>query len=353
MKHTVFITGAAGYVGAMLIDQWSKREDVERIIALDMVEPEAFVAEAPKTTWVIANTSDGSWQEQVAKEQPSVVIHAAWQIRNLYHNPKKQWKWNVEGTEAVFDFVEQTPTVKRFIHFSSASVFGAEADNELEHLFAADDLTRSAEYLYALEKREVEEELKKRVHSWRSDISTAIVRPAAISGPRGRFGRIRFGLQSALTGKLKGDFFYKIITLLTAFIPATKKWCRQFIHEDDIVAIVTLLAFEKEVGVCDLYNLTPPGDVVLPKDMAEATGKKVLLLPPLLIRIAFFFTRHLSFGKIPTAAGAWRYYSYPIVMDGTKVTEVLGYTYKYSSKEAFTTTRGHYTHIASGHINEE
>jgi len=344
-KHTILLTGAAGYVGAMLVDQWSRRDDVEEIIALDMVDPEEFVKDAPKTTWVKANTSDDSWQEEVAKKNPTVVIHAAWQIRNLYWNPKKQWKWNVEGSQNMFDFAFATSSVKRLVYFSSASIFGADPKNEIEHLFDTDAPLRDEVYLYAKEKRVAEEHLHEMVSDKRDDLDISIVRPAAISGPRGRYGRIRFGLQSALSGKLKGGLIYPIVTALTSFIPATKKWCRQFIHEDDIVDIITILAFDGAPNTVSLYNLTPPGDVVVPQDMAEATGKKIIILPPWFIRIGFFFARHLTFGKIPTAAGAWRFYSYPIAMDGSKVTEELHHTYAYSSKEAFTTKEGRYAYV--------
>lgn len=344
-KKTILITGAAGYVGAMLVDQWSQRDDVARIIALDMVEPEPFVKDAPKTKWIHMNTSDEGWQEQVAKENPDTVIHAAWQIRNLYRDPKRQWQWNVEGSYAVFDFAFNTPSVKHLIHFSSAAILGADPKNEINKPFDEDAPPRDEVYLYAYEKKTVEMELRKRAEHKRDDLAISIVRPAAISGPRGRYGRIRFGLQSALSGHLKGSLAYTVVSTMTAFIPATKKWCRQFIHEDDIVDIITLLTFNNNDHKVSLYNLAPPGEVVLPKDMGEATGKKVIILPPWMIRIAFFFARHFSFGKIPTAAGAWRFYSFPVVMDGEKVTKELGHEYAYSSKDAFTTKEGRYAHV--------
>lgn len=344
-KHTILLTGAAGYVGGMLVDQWSSRDDVKEIIALDMVEPEEFVKDAPKTTWICANTSDDSWKDVVREKAPTVVVHAAWQIRNLHWHPKRQWKWNVEGSENIFDIAFELPSVKRLVYFSSASVFGADPENEISEVFDTEAPLRDEVYLYAKEKRIAEERLREMAKDKREDLQISIVRPAAISGPRGRYGRIRFGLQSALSGKLKGSFVYGIVSLLTSFIPATKKWCRQFIHEDDIVDVVTILTFDGAKEDVALFNLTPPGEVVLPEDMGEATGKKVLLLPPFFIRIVFFFMRHLTFGKIPTAAGAWRFYCYPIVMDGSKVTKELGHTYAYSSKEAFTTKEGRYAHV--------
>lgn len=344
-KHTIVLTGAAGYVGAMLVDRWSKRDDVERIIALDMAEPEAFVKDAPKTIWIRANTSDASWRDALKEYAPTAVVHAAWQIRNIYGNEELQWKWNVDGSYNVFDFAFSTPSVERLVYFSSAAILGADPQNEIERRFDESAPPRDEVYLYAHEKKVVEVELCERAKEKREDLSIAIIRPAAISGPRGRYGRVRFGLQSALSGKLKGSFAYTVVSSLTAFIPATKKWCRQFIHEDDITDIVTALVFSAPKNDVAIFNLAPPGDVVLPKDMGAATGKRVLVLPPWIIRVAFFFARHLSFGKIPTAAGAWRFYSFPIVMDGQKVERELGHTYAYSSKEAFTTKKGRYAHV--------
>ena len=341
-KHVIFITGAAGYVGAMLVDQWSSREDVAEIIALDMAEPEAFVKDRPKVTWISANTSDGTWQNTVAARSPDIVVHAAWQIRNLYGNADLQWKWNVHGSGAVFRFAFDTPSVRRLIHFSTAAVLGASPQNDIKHLFDERAPLADEVYLYAKEKKTVEQALVRMSEERSSPLKVSIIRPAAITGPRGRFMRIRFGLQSALTGKLKGAFVYDIIRAMTSFVPATEKWCRQFVHEDDLVDIVTALAFSGPKSACELYNIAPPGPVVRPKDMALVTGKRVLVLPPWMIRVAFFVMRHLTFGKVPTAAGAWRYYSFPTVMDGAKVTKELGISYTKDSLTAFRTTSGRY-----------
>ncbi len=344
--HTIFLTGAAGYVGAMLIDQWSERDDVAEIIALDMEEPAEFIANKEKVTWVHANTSDHSWQEKVRAKNPDIVIHAAWQIRNLHFNPKKQWLWNVTGSKDIFDFVFSLPSVDRLIYFSTASIFGAFPDNEIDELFDAEAPLKDEVYLYAKEKKVVEEDLCARIGRGETgDVQVSIIRPAAITGPRGRFSRIRFGLQSALSGKLKGEFAYTLVNALTSVVPATKKWCRQFIHEDDIADILTILVFSGAPNKINLYNLAPPGNVVLPEDMGRAIGKKVVIFPPSVVRVVFFVMRHLTFGKVPTAAGVWRFYSYPIVMDGIKVTNELGYRYKYDSVTAFSKTGGRYEYV--------
>lgn len=352
MNHTVFITGAAGYIGFALVDKFSARSDVARIIALDKEPaPEEFRTN-PKVVYLTCNTND-DWAAEVAKYEPDIVVHAAWQIRDIYGNYALQKAWNIDGSDKVFDFAFSQTSVKRLVHFSTVASYGSYADNTIEHRFTEDEPFRPSEYKYAEEKKIVEEHLKAKYEAARakgSVVDVAIVRPAAITGPRGRYARLRFGLQSALSGQLKGSFIYRLVSMMTSFVPATPTWVRQFVHEDDVVDIVELLAFSDGVKGYEAFNLCPPGDVVRPKDMAKAVGKWTLPVHPFLVRVAFFWMWHLTRGKIPTAPGAWKGYSYPIAVDGSKISRMHGYQYRMAGKDAFVYTDGRYESCVPPHM---
>ncbi|MFA6608885.1 MAG: NAD(P)-dependent oxidoreductase [Candidatus Paceibacterota bacterium] len=344
----IFITGGAGYVGAMLVDQFARRTDVEKIIALDKEEETSLTLNHPnkdKIVYIKTNTAEHDWQEQVKSFSPDIVIHTAWQIRHMYNKEKTEWKWNIDGSDNVFEVAFNTPSVKKLIHFSTVSSYGAFADNRIDHFFKESEPFRKSGYLYAEEKRICEEHLeelykKSKSNGWSGQVF--VLRPAAITGPRGRYDRIRFGLQSALSGNLHGGLAYRIVTLLTSYVPVTKNWLRQYIHEDDVTDIVTLLGFNNLNGSYEVFNISPPGDVVLGEDMAKAVGKKTLPIYPWMARLAFFLFWHVTRGKIPTSPGSWRGYSYPIAVDGSKLTNQYGYHYQYLSKEAFVKNEGRY-----------
>ena len=333
----------------MLIDIFSKRDDVEAIIAIDKEPLPDFIKDASNLTYIVGNVSDNDWQEGVSEFHPDLVIHTAWQIREMYGEKKKQWQWNVEGSNKVFDFAFTTPTVKKLIHFSTVASYAAYPSNSVGHFFTEEESFRKSDYLYAEEKRIVEENLKSKYEIARangSGVQVAIIRPAAITGPRGRYMRIRFGLQSVLSGQMKESFIHRMISIMTAFTPVTKKWVRQFIHEDDIADITTLLAFTNLKKDFDIFNACPPGEVVRGKDMAEAVGKKALIIPPLFVRVPFFILWHLTRGRVPTSKGGWKSYSYPIAVDGSKITRLYGFSYCMSSKEAFVKKEGRYAKYA-------
>lgn len=351
MKHTLFITGGAGYVGAMLCDQFARRDDVERIIALDKEKSSDLLDDHPnkdKIVYIHANMSDDTWQEKVRSYNPDVVIHTAWQIRTMYGKSKLQWKWNVIGSNKIFDLAFTLPSVKKLVYFSTVSSYGAFKENKLDHLIKESQPFVETDYLYAEEKRFAEENLEERYAIAKANgnpIQVAVVRPAAITGPRGRFGRVRFGLQAALSGQLKGrgSFVYNLISLMVSFMPVTKGWLRQFIHEDDVCDIVALFTFSPSLkSDYDVFNICPPGKSVLGKDMAHAVKKKTIPLHPQMIRAAFFVMWHLFRGRVPTSTGGWKFYSYPVAVDGSKLTDVYGFKYHWESKEAFIRNEGRY-----------
>lgn len=288
--------------------------------------------------------ADDGWQEQVAKYEPDTVIHTAWQIRALYGQKAEQWRWNVDGSDKVFDFALNQPSVKKLIYFSTASSYSARKDNRFEHLFTEAEGFRDDDYIYAKEKKVTEEHLKAKFDQAKKEgkrvPQVTVVRPAAITGPRGRYMRIRFGLQSALQGNLSKSFTDRIVTTLTSFVPATKGWVRQFIHEDDVNDLVTKFTFEDMDWEYNVFNITPVSEPVFARDMAAAVGKKILPIQPWMARLAFFFFWHATRGKIPTCPGSWRFYSYPVVMSGEKLKAV--YECQYSSKDAFRFTDGRY-----------
>jgi len=343
-QYTIFITGGAGYVGEMLCEQFGKRDDVRQIITLDKEPQTEYSAKLPKVTYLQHNLADDGWQEEIARYEPDVVIHTAWQIRAMYGQGDEQWRWNVGGSDKVFDFALSQPSVQKLIYFSTASSYSARHDNRFEHLFTEEEGFRDDDYIYAKEKKVSEEHLKAKFEQAKKEgkrvPQVTVVRPAAITGPRGRFMRIRFGLQSALQGNLKGGFVNRLITLLTSFVPATKGWVRQFIHEDDVNDLVMEFTFGNHDWEYNVFNITPVSEPVLAPDMAEAVGKKILPIKPWMARFAFWFFWHTTRGKIPTCPGSWRFYSYPIVMSGEKLAQV--YTCQYASKDAFKYTDGRY-----------
>ncbi|MFW6209966.1 MAG: NAD-dependent epimerase/dehydratase family protein [Patescibacteria group bacterium] len=342
--RTIFVTGAAGYVGEMLCHQLAERSDVRAIIALDKEPQSEFSKSLPKVTYIQHNLADEGWQSAVAQHQPDTVIHTAWQIRVMYGQLEEEWRWNVEGSNKVFNFAFTADSVRRLIYFSTASSYSARQDNRFDHLFTEAEGFRDDEYLYAKEKKVSEENLRQLYEQYQADgkrtPQITVVRPAAITGPRGRYMRIRFGLQSALQGNLSGGFVNRLVTLLTSFVPATKGWVRQFIHEDDVNDIVMKLTFEDFAWEYEVFNITPDSEPVYAPDMAAAVGKRILPIQPWMARVAFFCFWHGTRGKIPTAPHSWRFYSYPIVMSGKKLTSI--YQCRYSSQDAFQYTDGRY-----------
>ncbi|MDO8493038.1 MAG: NAD-dependent epimerase/dehydratase family protein [bacterium] len=328
----IMITGAAGYVGAMLCHQFSKSPDLKKIIAVDMQTIPAILKDNKKIIWITANLADSIWKIPALINKPEVVIHCAWQIKELYGKRELQDRLNTESTRAVFEFCFKNSFVKKIIHFSTISSYGAYSDNSLDRPFSEADELRESEALYGLQKKIVEEDLKKLYEDSDKSKQVVILRPSSVTGPRGR------SMESKKVGLLN------ILKNVLPFIPVgSGKWCRQYVHEDDITDAVGMFTFGGEkFGTGYEVFILSPNDYILAIDMAKLFGKSVIWIPPFLIRFAFFLAWHLSSGKVPTSKGGWRFFCYPVPVDGSLITKKYGFEYSYTSHEALEKEEGRY-----------
>ena len=326
--RSILITGAAGYVGAMLADQFSQAPDLDQIIAIDMNPMPEVLKDNKKIHWICSELSTGDWQEEAAKSEPEVVIHCAWQIEELYDEENKQKMLNIGGSENVFDFAFSQPSVKKIIHFSSISAYGAFDSNKKDNLLVEGDILKEDEYLYGIEKKEVENILAKKYAESDRGKTVVVLRPSTVIGPRAKYMSKKKGL------------FYAMNNI--PIIPiANDDWGRQYVHEDDLTDLVAIFTFSKPTKGYEVFNITS-NNVVSALEMAAIFKKETIGIVPLIVRIIFFFAWHISQGKFSTGKGAWKLLSYPLFVDGSKVTKKLGYNYTYSSKEALEKDEGRY-----------
>ncbi len=346
----ILITGAAGYIGGMLADQFSRAPDVTEIVCIDRKPVPDLLQNNTKIIWIEHDLSEDGWQEQLRGKTPDVVIHSAWHIRDLYFRPKLQRTWNVEGANKVFEYCF-TNGVKKLIHFSTVSSYGAFDTNSLKRPFIENDPARENEYRYGIEKREVEQSLKKKYMASGKATQVFILRPATITGPRERYMIGKKGLLYMLRPDEQMGAVQQqsktMMTLLRQFLflmpIASDEWCRQYIHEDDVTDIVGLLTFGKIKDRYEVFNIAP-NDILRAQDMAELFGQKTLRVFPWMVRVAFAIAWDLSFGRIPTSPGGWRFYSYPIPVDGSKIAKKYQFEYAYSSRNALTREEGRYAY---------
>lgn len=292
----------------MLAERFAERDDIEEIVCLDKnpITPELLAL--PKILYLRANTSDDTWQGIAAERKPDVVIHCAWQIREFYFRKKLHHAWNICGSRNVFAFA--LSCARHLIYLSSVAVYGAYSDNRVDRPFTEEDPMREDEYLYGVQKKQSEQDLYDICQKSLSPICATVLRICSVAGPRYKRAKKGFTLQNLLA--------------LLPFIPiANQEWGRQFVHEEDLMGIIDNVANEPPQSAHRVFNVAPPM-YLRASEIVHAYGKRAFHVPKELVRLGFFVLRHLSLGRLPTSRGGWRFYVYPVAVDGGAIKGMLG-----------------------------
>ena len=326
----VLVTGAAGYIGMMLIECLAHSESVETIYAIDIKAQPAGCSLCAKLRWICADVAKDEWVPQVDGRTIDVVIHCAYQIRELYGTGKKQQEsWNIDGARKVFEFALACPTVRRVVHLSTVSAYGALPTNTMDRPFTEESPLCEDAYLYGVQKKRVENLLWHLFRRLRPSAHIVVLRLASVSGPRGRFGLNRYGLLSTIAGRFP------------FLVCGRQDWGRQYLHEDDLIDVLNRFVHLPPATGYLVFNVSPP-DFLDATSIGRLFKKRVLPLPPLLLRVLFALLWHGTRGAVTTPAGAWKFLSYPIRVDGSRLQQAFAYEYRYSSWQALVANEGRY-----------
>ena len=326
----VLITGAAGYIGTMLIERLAHSHSIEVIHGVDIRAQPARYGNCNKVRWIQGDVAEDGWLSQVDGKNIGVVIHCAYQIRELYGGKKKQQEhWNIDGARKVFEFALGCPSVRRVVQLSTVSAYGALPQNSLDRPFTEESPLCEDVYLYGVQKKRVENLLWHSFRRLRPSAHIVVLRLASVSGPRGRFGLNRYGLLSTIAGRFP------------FVICGRPDWGRQYLHEDDLIDVVSTFVHSPPTTGYEVFNVSPP-DFLDATSIGRLFKKRVVALPPRLLQGLFALLWHGSRGAMTTPAGAWRFLSYPIRVDGSRLQLACGYQYRYSSLQALMAREGRY-----------
>jgi UDP-glucose 4-epimerase len=301
----IAITGASGYYGANLIKLLRRVAPQARILGLDTrpPRPEALPDES-----VVVDIRDAQVAQRLRAFAPDTVVHLAF-IVNPMHDEREMHDINIGGSRNVCAAVAELKP-ERFLTASSATAYGAWPDNPVP--LTENWPTRARpEFRYAADKAELDA-LLQQFSQDHPDIAVSWTRPGIIYGP---------GVDNYLSRSILG---LPVITLVDGVdLPM------QFVHEEDVVAATWAILAASARGP---FNVAPPDWIHL-TELARELGKRTLKVPfgPMYAIAAMGWK--LKIPRLESPPGILYFWKWPWVVQPRRLTEELGYTFKYSSRD--------------------
>lgn len=162
MSRTVLITGGSGLVGAPTVAQFA--EAGWNVVA---TAHRTTVAAPPGVTIRTTDLTDRADVERaVADVSPDVIVHLAALIPpQIYRDPARGRRINVDATEALVRAAEAQPRRPRFVHASSGSVYGPRNPHRLPDRLTVDTPVAPSE-CYGRQKWEAEQLVRSSGLDW-------------------------------------------------------------------------------------------------------------------------------------------------------------------------------------------
>lgn len=296
---TVAVTDANGAIGRALISRLDAEPSVTRILAVDVEEPDMPAAKLEMRT---ADVRDALLAH--ALRDADVVVHLAGR-RGPWRDEDTMFACNVHGTRNVLT-ASDAVGARKLVHLSSASVYGAHADNPVP-LAETAALRANPDFGYGYHQL-LSEEL---VADWAADhpgVTVTVLRPAPVMAP---------GVD---------DFFAR--TLESPRLPIVRGYRppRQFVHIEDLADALALAVTADLPGP---YNVAADGWLST-EELLALLGTKSVVVPE---TVAFSAAEQLwARGVSNLPAGALHYVMHPVVLATDRLHE-QGWAPEHSNRE--------------------
>jgi UDP-glucose 4-epimerase len=310
MAKRIFITGAGGYIGRLLVRALSREPgEPESITAADIRLPPPS-DRAENVTYLKADVRDPGLTEILADARAETVVHLA-AVVNPGPRPDRAFLHSVEveGTRNVLEACLRAG-VRKVAYTSSGAAYGYHADNPAR-LTEDHPLRGNPEFAYSDHTRQVEEMLAG-YRERRPELAQLIFRVCTILGESTR---------NQITDLLDAK---RVVGLRGATTPFVLVW-----DQDVVGALVKGIREDEAAGV---YNLAGDGTLTL-AEMARLMDKPYRALPVSLVRGTLRVLKAL--GRTPYGPEQVDFLRYRPVLDNTRLKEVFGYRPQKTTREVF------------------
>lgn len=305
----VLVTGAAGYLGSLLVAALAEgRVPVGRVMAVDVRDPPAE-ARRDGVEWVRADVRSPDVADAVSRFRPGVVVHLA-SIVTPGKDSHRAFEYSVDvlGTENVLRACAAA-SVERIVVTSSGAAYGYHADNP-PWIDEDRPLRGNQEFAYSWHKRLVEEMLSRwRVE--RPELSQVVFRVGTILGETTR-NQITALFEKRRPLAIRGSD--------SPFV---------FVWDQDVVGCILRAVAGGPAGA---YNVAGDGALTI-HEIAARMGKRCRVLPAWLLRAALAVLKPLRLTRYgPEQLDFLRYRP---VLDNARLKSRFGYVPRLTSSQVF------------------
>jgi UDP-glucose 4-epimerase len=307
LGRVVLVTGVSRDLGRRYARALTSTPGVARVIGVDVVPPRGDIGEV---SFVRADIRNPVIAKVIAKEDVDTVVHMSVISTPGSAGSRNTMKeLNVIGTMQLLAAAQSAPGLRRLVVKSTSTVYGASSRDPA--MFTEDMEPRRAPRAgYAKDVAEIEGYVRGFARR-RPDVDVTLLRCANVIGPR---------VQSPITSY----FRLPVIPTVLGHDPRL-----QFLHEDDLLAVLGHAALEGRPGT---FNVAGEGVLMLSQAVRRLQRPSVPLPGFAVGNLGSVLRRARVAEFSPEQLGLL---TYGRGVDTTRMRQELGFEPRYTTAEAF------------------